>query len=144
MITLLDPKDVEEAIILRNIKHFGQAEGTPFTTRDLTDIFGPNGDSQATDDLLRGKLPVINHLPDAVQRILKKIAENPCLDQIDTEVTTQELKNLFKKWKERTSTSPSGCHLGHWHALQAPDGKDPTAEGYEDIGENIMTILLIS
>ena len=35
MITLLDPKDIEEAIILRNIQHFGQAEGTPFTTRQL-------------------------------------------------------------------------------------------------------------
>ena len=29
---------------------------------------------------------------------------------------------MFKRWKETTSTSPSGCHLGHWHALITLDG----------------------
>jgi hypothetical protein len=140
MITISDPQEVEQAIIRRNIKHFGQADGTPFTSQALIDIFGRDGDSKATEELLQGKLPKIDHLPEAVQRILKKISENPCTEPIDTEVTTQELKNLFKKWKERTSTSPSGCHLGHWHALQAPDGDDPSAEDYEELGDNIMSI----
>ena len=27
------------------------------------------------------------------------------------------LANAYKKWKEGTSTSPSGCHLGHYKAL---------------------------
>jgi hypothetical protein len=26
----------------------------------------------------------------------------------------------YKRWKERTSTSPSGRHLGHFHALFRP------------------------
>jgi hypothetical protein len=124
-----------------NIKHFGQTEGTAFTTEALIAIFGKDGESQATDDLLQGKLPNIKHLPDSVQRILRKIAKNLCKDQIDTKVTTQELKDLYKKWKERTSTSPLGrCHLGHWHALQAPDGDHPKAEHNQYLGNKIMTI----
>jgi hypothetical protein len=79
-------------------------------------------------------------LPEAVQRILRNIAKNPCKDQIDTEVTTQVLKDLFKKWKEKPSTLPSGCHLEHWHALQAPDGNNPTTEGYQDLGAQITSI----
>jgi hypothetical protein len=54
MTTLSDPTKVENAIIDRNIKHFGQAEGTAFTTRDLIMIFGIDGDSQATDNLIQG------------------------------------------------------------------------------------------
>ena len=140
MTTITDPREVEKAIIERNIEHFGQAQGTAFTSQDLIAIFGKDGESQETENLLQGKLPKIEHLPDAVQRILRKIAENPCNNQIETHITTQELKNLFKKWKERTSTSPSGCHLGHWHALQAPDGDDPKAELYQDLGDKIMTV----
>jgi hypothetical protein len=66
MTTITDPKEVEEAIINRNIKHFGQAKGTPFTTTNLTDIFGKDGETQATEELLQGKLPNIALLPDAV------------------------------------------------------------------------------
>ena len=30
----------------------------------------------------------------------------------------------FTKWKERTTTSPSGRHLGHYKALSVSDGED--------------------
>jgi hypothetical protein len=142
MTTITDPTEVEKAIITRNIKHFGQADGTAFTTEDIIKIFGKDGEShQATDNLLQGRLPNIDHLLEAIQRILRKIAKNPCTDQIETEVTTQELTDLFKKWKERMSTLQSGCHLGHWHALvQAPDGNNPKTEEHQDLGGKIMSI----
>ena len=48
---------------------------------------------------------------------------------------------MFKHWKERTSTSPSGCHLGHWHALFAPDGEAyPTDGPTQDVGPQIMSV----
>ena len=30
------------------------------------------------------------------------------------------MMNRYKKWNERTATSPSGRHLGHFHALFRP------------------------
>jgi hypothetical protein len=32
------------------------------------------------------------------------------------------MKNKYRSWKETTSTSPSGRHLGHKHALLKSDG----------------------
>ena len=117
-----DPARVVELLLDWNKIHFKQVEGTPFTTKALTQLFGTDGDSTTTEDLINGTIPPINHLPPTVQMILKKIAANPPSTQIDTEVTTERLTTMFKRLKEMTSTLPSGCHLGHWHALLAPDG----------------------
>ena len=38
--SLLSPSEIIEALINRNIKHFGTADGTPFTTDPLSSIFG--------------------------------------------------------------------------------------------------------
>jgi hypothetical protein len=35
-------------------------------------------------------------------------------DRIPYTITKEDVKQGFKKWKERTSTSPSGRHLGHY------------------------------
>ena len=39
-------------------------------------------------------------------------------------IPLEDFKAGYKKWHERTTTSPSGRHLGHYHALLAPDGND--------------------
>ena len=138
--TLTDPKDIEHTIIERNITHFGQATDTPFNSTQFTEIFGIDGDSEATEDLLRGIMPDISNLPIEVQLILKKISQDP-QPAIDPSISVEDLKNLFKNWKESTSTSPSGCHLGHWHALLAPDGTRPNPDSSEDSTEDqIMQI----
>jgi hypothetical protein len=50
------------------------------------------------------------------------------------------MKSLYKNWEEKTSTSPTGCHLGHWHALFAPEGDDKEEEGCIDTSTEIMKI----
>jgi hypothetical protein len=137
---LTDPEEIERTIITRNIQHFGQANDTLFNNQAFTDIFGIDGDSEATKALLRGVLPNIDKLPVEVQLILKEIAKSP-QPTIEPTISTKDLKGLFKTWKETTSTSPSGCHLGHWHALLAPDGTIPNPDSDEDpIEDNIMKI----
>jgi hypothetical protein len=48
--------------------------------------------------------------------------------ELEIEITTKKMMNKYKRGKERTSTSPSGRHLGHFHALfrplEAKDEKD--------------------
>ena len=34
------------------------------------------------------------------------------------------MKYAFTKWKERTTTSPSGRHLGHYKVVTESDGED--------------------
>jgi hypothetical protein len=48
--------------------------------------------------------------------------------ELEIEITSKKMMNKYKRWKERTGTSPSGRHLGHFHALirpmKAKDNKD--------------------
>jgi hypothetical protein len=41
--TISDPIQIEECLLARNIAHFGEAEGTLFTTRRLQERFGYEG-----------------------------------------------------------------------------------------------------
>ena len=40
--------------------------------------------------------------------------------ELEIEVTKDKMVDRYKKWNERTATSPSGRHLGHFHALFRP------------------------
>jgi hypothetical protein len=85
-------------------------------------------------------MPNIDELPQEVQLILQEIAKSP-QSTIDPTISSDDLKSLFKNWKETTSTSPLGCHLGHWHALLAPDGTSPDPDNNEEpIEDQIMQI----
>jgi hypothetical protein len=45
---------------------------------------------------------------------------DPPADPVSIHVTSDDFKHFFKKWKETTSTPPSGKHLGHYKALISP------------------------
>ena len=47
------------------------------------------------------------------------------------EITAEEIKNGFRKWNERTSTSPSGLHLGIYKSL--------TDTSEQEIEKNVPT-----
>jgi hypothetical protein len=40
--------------------------------------------------------------------------------ELKIEITAEKMMSKYRRWKERTSTSPSGRHLGHFHALFSP------------------------
>jgi hypothetical protein len=94
MRTIYDPKEVEQRLINRNIEHFSQAHGTLFTNPEVIEMFGINGDSKATDDLINGNVPDISHLPAIVQQIIHKNAGQPPGETITTEVLLL-LKSIF-------------------------------------------------
>jgi hypothetical protein len=49
--------------------------------------------------------------------------------QIETEISEADFISGFKDWKESTSTSPSGRHLGHYKAIvNDPDLKKQDPE----------------
>lgn len=112
-----DQAPMEDALTQRNRRHFSQADGTPFTAPLLIETFGPYGTSANVTQLLSGNNPVDpNSVTEATQTILQHIPLGP-VPPIDTHIYVDELMQSYRRWRESTSTSPSGDHLGHDHAI---------------------------
>jgi hypothetical protein len=96
----------------RNKQHFGQAHGTPFTVPPLNKIdWGVN--NQYAETLIQGEIheALLSENKFATS-VLKFIAEQKQLLEIDLYISPEEIAKGFRSWKETTSTSPSACHLG--------------------------------
>jgi hypothetical protein len=112
--TVVHSEKVETHICESNYKHFGQANDTTFATNLLKKIFGQYGTNEESMRLLNGIIPEeLTHESEALLSILNKIQKVDGVDEISGRVTIDEVKNGYKKWRESTTTSPSGCHLGH-------------------------------
>jgi hypothetical protein len=69
--------------------------------------------------LFKGKLErelEVMDLPDAVRSLLRQLAKGKA-EGFSAEITAEEVRQMYKVWRESTSTSPSGLHLGHEKAL---------------------------
>jgi hypothetical protein len=118
--TIIDAEIIEKLLMARNKKHFGQAKGTPFTVIPLKDLLGWCGDTAFADMLLEGKveMELIEGLDKGAKKIMEKVAENLKMrDTVVPTITKEDVVRNFKRWKETTSTSPSGRHLGHYKTL---------------------------
>jgi hypothetical protein len=107
-----DQQLLQQFLIKRNMVHFRQAHGTPFTIVPLNKLDW-NASSSEAESLLNGQIPSVlyNTNPFAMD-ILSHIANREQLPEIDTYLSPDEIAQGFRQWKETTSTSPSGCHLG--------------------------------
>jgi hypothetical protein len=117
MITI--PPIIESKLIIRNIKHFGQASSTPFASAVLQQCFGYDGTNIiATNLIFHQQLPPEFHTqPPFVQELLQRLSDGQRLKSTPLDVTFEEYCKGFRVWRERTSTSPSGRHLGHYKLL---------------------------
>ena len=107
-----DPDILEEYIIKRNLQHFSQAQHKLFMSDLLTTEMGLNANTTLAGKVKQGTYPhnpLKTEATNAVLQSLKKEATDPSLS---TEISMIDMANSFLKWKESTSTSPSGRHLG--------------------------------
>jgi hypothetical protein len=126
--TLSDPKkcnqwrtvDVPDSIVyyllLQNRKHFGQAQGTPFTEPPFSTQIDWEASSCQAELILNGDYDT-SELDDLTEILIKHCRNVIPLDKLPGTITEAEFISWFKTWNERTSTSPSGLHLGHYKAL---------------------------
>jgi hypothetical protein len=115
---VLDPAEMFAMLLERNKGHFSQADGTPFTQPAMTDLFGKYGTNAMSKLLLDGKLDLESMtLSDALKAILGKLKRLTPEGTISHHITASEIEAVYRKWRESTSTSPSGLHLGHEKAL---------------------------
>jgi len=132
--TLYDPSELETAVLQQHRQHFSQATGTPFTVTPLRELINDECTSEYAIQILNGTanindLPIDEYTKDLLTQLKTKVppTENPTLP-LDPEALIQG----FKVWPERTSTSPSGRHLGIYKSLAKhfPPTKD---KGTDDI-----------
>jgi hypothetical protein len=73
-------------------------------------------DSIKAKEILEGSIPIsLLQNDEYTMKILSYIAKRDQLPKINTYITRAQISSGFKKWKEETLTSPSGCHLGLCH-----------------------------
>jgi hypothetical protein len=106
----------------------GMVDETPFAggaeNTILYYLIGYMGMSQAAKDVVKGTFlerhgnELKNLLPDTEQ-LIKEMAmpEEIKGKKISCEISEDNFISGFRKWKESTSTSPSGWHLGHYKAI---------------------------
>ena len=87
-----------------------------------------------------------------IEKYLKNLQQNKEIVSTKTNnnIPFNEYKQGFKKWKESTTTSPSGRHLGHHHSLLSLYGTqyNKNKEDFRDrmwhIHHNIISIVLLN
>jgi hypothetical protein len=119
-ITISEPHEIEYYLLLRNRSHFGQAHETLFTRAPFDDYIPWAADSTYCNDILAGTIQT--SLDDAPQctALLQACKAASDLDILPATITEEEFRGKIVSWKETTSTSPSGRHLGIYKSLFAP------------------------
>ena len=131
------PEEVETAIRARNQLHFGQADGTPFATPKMKEQLDFMASTKTAELILDG-----TYEPDDITSAAAALADHlrkAPVPEIEAEVSEEAFRGKLKSWPEKTTTSPSGLHLGHWKALVLPHththGEHKTKEARERAAE---------
>lgn len=103
-------------MLARNRKHFHQAYGTPLTKHPWPNLLDWAATSETAQDILAG------HYHNSDLTTIQAAIFKKCTKEFDTplvqrQLTIGEVKGKLKSWRETTSTSPSGRHLGHYRAM---------------------------
>lgn len=113
------PTEMEYYLVIRNRLHFGQAEGTPFTMEPLRSQLDWSATSQTAEEILRGEY-VHDHSTPNCHDLLKACRQIEGIESAPAELTAADFRGKIRNWKEATTTSPSGRHLGWYKSLYAP------------------------
>ena len=141
------PTEILHHLIHRNRKHFGQAQGTPFTVSPLSDDLEFTSMTQSGTCILNGQYDTA-HLDKAVQLLIQHLRynERAAVQKLKPSINYDEFTGKLQRWRESTSTSPSGMHLGHYKALLArneysdlPD-RDPRRAKIEQQRNDILNL----
>ena len=116
-INLQDPDEIAQAFQKHNKTHFAQANGGFFNSIEVKQVVEPQ------------KVPEIFQTNEVQEERILQILKNIQVQEIKSSIDPEEWKKKFKPWSERTRTSPSGAHLGHYKSLLRPvmDGEGETA-----------------
>ncbi len=110
-------QEMEDRLHTRNKHHFAQAHPTPCANGPLADLLGPSGMNTTTTEILNGTWDPIYRadLAPSSHHILYELKQQR--QTLPTTFTFDDMIRGFQKWRESTTTSPSGKHLGIYRTL---------------------------
>jgi hypothetical protein len=119
--SLNNPSEIATHVCSANARQYHQAHGTPCGVEPLASHLGYKADRVGAQTLIDGAtLPqeIAETLLPETQSIFFTLTalandNNPTLDPT---ITPEQFKSCYKAMDERTSSSPSGRHLGHYKA----------------------------
>ena len=114
-----DREGIEASIMEENSKRFRLTEGTPFMTAVSKAMFGQLADSEMVEQVLRGDFDYSLVNPDLAQflKLFAQARQSP----VSTKVSRLDFQQYWSKAKERTASSISGLHFGHYKAAATSD-----------------------
>ena len=91
-------------------------QGHSVWTWDLFNLVGYDGLTEEATAILSGTCISYLGIPMSreLQVFLEECQRPDTVQQISSFITIEDFKRTVKDWKETTSTSPSGRHLGHY------------------------------
>ena len=129
--TIVERDQIERHLLEYNRASFRAASESPLGRGVIHDAITFSSLSPSAIDLLNGETPQEWHHDDAVLREFLASFTVPervhSKGEIPIEISEEELCRGFKSWREATTTSPSGRHLGHYKALI----QDPTLLSFQ-------------
>ena len=141
---IVDRQEIEETLLTHNQQHFEQAIGSPFSSEPLISLLGWDGSEHESNRVLQTGTIDADNLNKATKEILGLIKRPKECEDIDIAITTADLGSGFKSWKETTSTSPSGLHLGIYKSIFRHVEKkedEPTISNHEYLSETLAKLL---
>ncbi len=114
--TILDCDTIETELLRYNRTWFRQATDTPFGHGELFQLLGHDGLTEEANSIVSGTCIPYMGIPMSreLQVFLEECRRPATVKEISSFITNAHFTKAVKEWKETTSTSPSGRHLGHY------------------------------
>jgi hypothetical protein len=108
MIRINSRNEVEQVLHKKNQLHFAQAKHTPCANGEIADMLTTDGVSKTTQQILNNQ-EIIN-VPKEMSELFAELKKKR--GTLSDHIPFNDMINGFHKWREKTTTSPSGKHLG--------------------------------
>ncbi len=118
--TIMETDEMNETLLEYSRVHFSKAQGSPFTVAPLNHLLQYDGLTPFGNRVLQGRADLDrNDLQPPTKALLQQLRDKT-VDPAARHhpINYEELQNGIKKWPEKTTTSPSGRHLGMYKSLQ--------------------------
>ena len=115
-ITITEQDEVEEAIMKNNSKRFHLASSTPLMKQSAVQSIGYLGNTYIAEGILNGSFKSAKELEEHTSKFMRFIGERQTLPQFKEKIEQNDFISYWSKAKERTSSSMSKRHFGHYKA----------------------------